>query len=93
MYASVAVRFDHREKVLAVPVEAVSRQTAATVFVVNKNNKIEERVVSLGLETPRKLEVLSGLTENELVMIGNRTQVKPGQLVQPKPVEEAKVAE
>jgi RND family efflux transporter MFP subunit len=93
MYASVAVRFDHREKVLAVPVEAVSRQTAATVFVVNKNNKIEERVVSLGLETPRKLEVLSGLAENELVMIGNRTQVKPGQLVQPKPVEEAKVAE
>jgi RND family efflux transporter MFP subunit len=93
MYASVAVRLDHRERVLAVPVEAVSRQTAATVFVVNKNNKIEERVVSLGLETPRKLEVLSGLSENELVMIGNRTQVKPGQLVEPKPAEQAKMAE
>lgn len=93
MYASVAVRLDHRDKVLAVPVEAVSRQATATVFVVNKNNIIEERVVSLGLETPHKLEVLSGLSENELVMIGNRTQVKPGQLVEPKPVEEAKVAE
>ncbi len=93
MYASVAVRLDHRDKVLAVPVEAVSRQATATVFVVNKNNTIEERVISLGLETPHKLEVLSGLNENELVMIGNRTQVKPGQLVEPKPVEEAKAAE
>jgi RND family efflux transporter MFP subunit len=93
MYASVSVRIDHRDKALAVPVEAVSRQTTATVFVVNKNNKIEERVVSLGLETPQKLEVLSGLDENELVMIGNRTQVKPGQLVEPKPIEQAKAAE
>lgn len=93
MYAAVSVRIDHRDKALAVPIEAVSRQTAATVFVVNKDNKIEERVVSLGLETPQKLEVLSGLSEDEFVMIGNRTQVKPGQLVEPKPVEQAKVAE
>jgi multidrug efflux pump subunit AcrA (membrane-fusion protein) len=93
MYASVSVRIDHRDKALAVPVEAVSRQTAATVFVVNKSNKIEERVVSLGLETPQKLEVLSGLSEDEFVMIGNRTQVKPGQLVEPKPIEQPKVVE
>jgi RND family efflux transporter MFP subunit len=93
MYASVSVRIDHRDKALAVPVEAVSRQASATVFVVNKSNKIEERVVTLGLETPHKLEVLAGLSENELVMIGNRTQVKPGQLVEPKPIEQAKAAE
>jgi RND family efflux transporter MFP subunit len=93
MYASVALRLDHREKALAVPVEAVSRQKLATVFVVNANRKIEERIVSLGLETPRKLEVLSGLSESELVMIGNRTQFKPGQLVEPKPIEEVKLAE
>jgi len=93
MYASVALRLDHREKALAVPVEAVSRQKLATVFVINTNHKIEERIVSLGLETPRKLEVLSGLNESELVMIGNRTQFKPGQLVEPKPIQEATVAD
>jgi RND family efflux transporter MFP subunit len=93
MYASVALRLDHREKALAVPVEAVSRQKLATVFVVNTNRKIEERIVTLGLQTPHKLEVLSGLSESELVMIGNRTQVKPGQSVQPRPIEEAKLAE
>jgi RND family efflux transporter MFP subunit len=93
MYASVALRLDHREKALAVPVEAVSRQKLATVFVVNTNRKIEERIITLGLETPRKLEVLSGLNESELVMIGNRTQVKPGQLVEPKPIQEARLAD
>jgi len=93
MYAAVSLRVEHRDQALAVPVEAVSRQKSATVFVINGNNKIEERIVSLGLETPHKLEVLSGLNENELVMIGNRTQVKPGQQVEPKPVDQAKEAE
>jgi RND family efflux transporter MFP subunit len=93
MYASVTLKVNHRDKTLAVPVEAVSRQKSATVFVVNKERKLEERIVSLGLETPHKLEVLSGLAENELVMIGSRTQLKPGQQVQPKPIEDAKLAE
>jgi RND family efflux transporter MFP subunit len=93
MYAYVTLRIDHRDKALAVPVEAVSRQKDATVFVVNNEHKIEQRIVGVGLETPEKLEVLSGLTENELVMIGSRMQVKPGQLVEPRPIEQAKMAE
>jgi RND family efflux transporter MFP subunit len=93
MYAAVTLRIEHRDKTLAVPVEAVSRQKSATVFVVNKDHKIEQRTISLGLETPHKMEVLSGLTENELVMIGSRTQFKPGQPVEPRPIEEAKLAE
>jgi RND family efflux transporter MFP subunit len=84
MYASVVLRLEHREKALVVPVEAVSRQKSCTVFVVDKEGKIEERTISLGLETPRKIEVLAGLNENDLVMIGSRTQVKPGQKVEPK---------
>ena len=93
MYASVVLRLEHREKTLAVPVEAVSRQKTSTVFVVNPANKIEERVVSLGLETARDLEVLSGLKENELVMIGSRTQVRAGQQVEPKLIEEVRVTQ
>jgi RND family efflux transporter MFP subunit len=93
MYATVALKVNHRDNALAVPVEAVSRQKTATVFIVNKDHKIEERTISLGLETPQKLEVLSGLSENDLVMIGSRTQLKPGQLVEPKPIEQAKIAE
>jgi RND family efflux transporter MFP subunit len=90
MYASVALRLEHREQTLVVPVQAVSREKSSTVMVVNKENKIEERTITLGLETPRQLEVMAGLSENELVMIGSRTQVKAGQQVQPKLMEEAR---
>jgi hypothetical protein len=45
------------------------------------------------METPHKIEVLAGLAENELVMIGGRTQVRPGQVVAPKLIEEARLGE
>ena len=87
MYASVALKLEHRDRALVVPIEAVSRQKASTVYLINHEGKIEERVVSIGLETPAKLEVLAGLSENDLVMIGSRTQVKPGEKVTPRMLE------
>jgi RND family efflux transporter MFP subunit len=91
VYATVALKLDHREKVLAVPAEAVSRQKTCTVIVLNQQNEIEERPVTLGLETPEKIEVLAGLNENDLVMVGSRAQVRPGQKVEPKLLEAARV--
>ncbi|HVY71228.1 MAG TPA: efflux RND transporter periplasmic adaptor subunit [Verrucomicrobiae bacterium] len=88
IYATVMLKVGEREKTLAVPAEALSRGKAgATAFVVNRENRIEERSVTLGAESPGRIEVLSGLSENDLVMIGSRTQVRPGQLVQPKLIE------
>ncbi len=84
MYATVLLRLDRREKALVAPVEAVARDKAATVFVVNAQDQIEERTVTVGLETPAKLEILSGLKQGELVMVGGRALVKPGQKVQAK---------
>ena len=55
-----------------------------TVYVVNHDNQIEERAVKLGLETPDKYEVLSGLHEGDLVVIGNRAGFQAGQKVEPK---------
>ena len=40
--------------------------------------------MALGLETPSSYEVLNGLKEGDLVLIGSRSQVKPGQKVEPK---------
>jgi RND family efflux transporter MFP subunit len=87
MYASVTLQLDSRNHALTVPIEAVSRQKTPTVFVINQRQEIEERAVKLGLETPSKIEVLAGLSENEVVMIGSRTQVKPGQKVEAKLIE------
>jgi membrane fusion protein (multidrug efflux system) len=54
------------------------------VNVVNANNEVEERTVTLGLETPTKYEVLSGVKEGDLVVIGDTSQIKPGETVEPK---------
>jgi RND family efflux transporter MFP subunit len=95
VYATAILRTDRREKTLLVPIEAVSREKAgASVFVINGENKIEERTVTLGLETPSKLEILSGVNEGDIVMIGSRAQIAPGQEVEPRlPPEEPAPAE
>lgn len=91
MYASAVLKLDRKDQALVAPVEAVLREkTGATVWVVTKDNRIEERVVTVGLETPTKLEILSGLAENDLVIIGSRAQITPGQAVQPKLLEATK---
>jgi RND family efflux transporter MFP subunit len=93
MYASAILRLDRRQRALTIPVTAVSRAKGCTVFLVDKENKVEERAVKLGLETPKKIEILGGLSESDLVLVGSRARLKPGELVEPKLVEEAKVTE
>lgn len=85
MYATVVLKVEHRSQVLAIPTEAVASARQSTVDVVNQDNLIEERGVTLGLETPDRYEVTSGLKESEKVMIGNQSQVHAGQKVETKP--------
>ena len=54
------------------------------MYVVNDQDQIEERPVTLGLLTPTEFEVTAGLKEGELVLIGSRSQVELGQKVEPK---------
>ena len=86
MYATVVLKLNRRSKVLTVPTEALSTGKQSTVCVVGPDNKIEERVVTLGLETPTRYEVTSGLKEGDRVMIGSRSGVTAGQKVEPKTI-------
>ena len=83
MYASVILKTERRPNAIAIPTEAIT-PGKTSVYVVNGNNEVEERTVSLGLETPTKYEVLAGVKEGDLVLIGNSGQLKPGQKVEPK---------
>jgi RND family efflux transporter MFP subunit len=87
MYATVNLKVEKHSNALTVPVEAVNLGKAPTVLVVNKENKIEDRPVTLGLEAPDKFEVLSGLQEGDLVVVGNRAAFQPGEKVEPKLVQ------
>ncbi|HLX68085.1 MAG TPA: efflux RND transporter periplasmic adaptor subunit [Verrucomicrobiae bacterium] len=84
MYATVTLKVEQRSQALAVPIEAVVGDKPPMVYVVNQERQIEERPVKLGLETPDQYEVLSGLREGDLVVIGNRSKLQSGQKVEPK---------
>lgn len=84
MYAAVAMKLDRKQNALAVPLTALARGKKVTVFLIKADNTLEEREVKLGLEAPDKAEVLAGLAEGDSVLVGSRSQVKPGQKVEPK---------
>lgn len=86
MYATVVLRVHRRPGALAIPVEAAAVSAHPTVYVVGRDGVVSERSVKLGIETPEKLEVLEGLAEGDLVVIGSRAAVLPGQRVQAKVV-------
>jgi RND family efflux transporter MFP subunit len=81
MYAEVNLTLDRRQRVLAVPVTAIDGDQ---VTVVTAENHIEVRKVQLGLETTSKVEVRSGLKAGDLVVVGSRSGLQPGQEVRPK---------
>jgi multidrug efflux pump subunit AcrA (membrane-fusion protein) len=54
------------------------------VMVVTPEKHIEVRKIKLGLETADRVEVRSGLQDGDLVVIGNRGGLQPGQAVEPK---------
>ena len=87
MYAETQLSLREKKDALTVALEAVTRNgDDATVLAVNSQNIIEERHVKLGLEDSVRVEVLSGLTDGDRVVIGNRSQFRAGQKVQPKDI-------
>jgi RND family efflux transporter MFP subunit len=94
MYAEANLTLDRRQKALAIPLMAVSTQgDKSSVFVVTAENKVEERQVKLGIQTANRTEVVAGLHDGDLVVVGNRSQIQPGLQVTPKQIEMAKVSE
>jgi multidrug efflux pump subunit AcrA (membrane-fusion protein) len=87
MYATVVLNVENRPQTLAIPIQTSASGGTTRVLIVNGKHEIEERPVTLGLETPSKYEVVSGLREGDLVMMGNPAQLKPGQKVETKTIE------
>jgi multidrug efflux pump subunit AcrA (membrane-fusion protein) len=85
MFGYATLVLDQRSHVLTLPVQALSgRSVPVTVLVVGADKHLQERQVTLGLETPSRVEVLSGLRDGEMVVVGTRANLRPGVLVDPK---------
>jgi membrane fusion protein (multidrug efflux system) len=88
MYAYASVTTDEARQVLVAPVEAIDRTNEkTTALVVGRDGRIESRAVTVGLETPDRVEVQRGLRAGDLVIVGSRAQLKPGTLVTAKVIE------
>lgn len=97
MYAEASLAIDQATNVLVVPVQAIDRsQATPKVLVVSGaegNQQIEIRNITLGLESSERVEVSSGLNADDLVIVGNRAQLKSGMRVVAKVMSQAKAGE
>jgi RND family efflux transporter MFP subunit len=88
LYADADLTLDHKEDIPTVPLQAVNHQgDKTTVLVVNANGEIEDRQVSLGIQTASDAEVVAGLSEGEQVVVSDRGGLKPGQTVRPQVIQ------
>ena len=88
IYAQADVTLEQRAGVPTVPLEAVNHGgDKTTVFVVNAKGVIEERDVSLGIQSASDAEVVAGLSEGEQVVVSDRAGLKAGEMVHPQLVQ------
>jgi RND family efflux transporter MFP subunit len=88
MYAEVSLAIEQSPHAIAVPLEAIGgSEDKPTVFLVDQSGHIEERPVVVGIQTSDLGEIKSGLAAGDLVIVGSKSQLKPGQQVVPKIVE------
>lgn len=87
-YAEATLILDRKTRALAIPPEAVNIQgDQRTVWVVDPSGVLQSRPVTVGIETPDDVEIVSGLMEGEMVAVGDRTGLKAGEAVRPKQIE------
>jgi RND family efflux transporter MFP subunit len=87
LYADAELSLDRKTDVPTVPVQALNHEgDKTTVFVVNRNEELEDRAVQLGLQTASDAEIISGLNEGEQVVMSDRSGLKAGQKVHPQAV-------
>jgi len=81
--ADVEVILDTRENVLRIPTQAIRQQNK--VWLINLENKLEERQIETGLTNWSFTEIINGLREGDRVLITfDLEEIKSGILVSPK---------
>jgi RND family efflux transporter MFP subunit len=85
MYADTTLELDHKANALALPVQAVMQDANQHyVLVVDDHDLVRRRDVELGEQTSGRVEILSGLAENERVITGGQSNYQIGEAVRPR---------
>jgi RND family efflux transporter MFP subunit len=86
MYAEVHLHLAARPNVLSVPLDAVDGIGTSTqqAYIV-RDGVIHLAQVKVGLQTPSRVEILSGLQAGDKVIVGRHTGLSDGQKVDAQP--------
>jgi RND family efflux transporter MFP subunit len=91
MYATAEIALDEHPNVLSVPLAAIAGKEKPHAWVIDAQGEIEEREVTLGMESPDWIEIKGGLKEGEMVVVAHDSSMPAGTKVTPKVVEGRKV--
>jgi RND family efflux transporter MFP subunit len=82
MYAEVHLHLAARPNVLSVPLDAVDGLgTSVQQAYVVRDGVVHLTTVKVGLQTPNRLEIVSGLQEGDKVIVGRHTGLSDGERV------------
>jgi multidrug efflux pump subunit AcrA (membrane-fusion protein) len=88
LYAEATLTLEHKAAALSLPLQAVTQAKGkATVFLVDSNNTLQERTVVTGMQTATDVELVSGLSLGDRVVVSDRSGLKSGARVKPQQVE------
>ena len=80
-YNHVTVSSDIMRHGLLIPYDALDDQGAGTVFVCNKNDRLERRQVKLGAVSGKNAEVVFGLEPGEILVTSSLEGLQEGMKV------------
>jgi RND family efflux transporter MFP subunit len=85
MYAESVIALQQRKNVLTVPIQAVVQgDSQSYVLVLNRNNRVQRKIVTLGVQGADRAEITDGLAEGDLVIVSAQANYQVGQRVSPK---------
>ena len=88
LYAEATLTLERKNAALALPLQAVSHANGqATIILVDPNNTLQERKITIGMQTATDVEIVSGLNEGDRVVVSDRSGLKSGMHVKPQDVE------
>ncbi len=76
MTATVSIMVANRENVLVLPVGAVKHRAGQNMVLRRNGDRIEEVSVTTGWQDDTRIEILSGLSEGEIVLLSQPTDFK-----------------
>jgi multidrug efflux system membrane fusion protein len=87
-YVRIRLHVGEQADALLVPQVALgSSQLGKFVYVVSQDNKVEQKLVSIGHPDSDLVTVVAGVKESDMVITGNLQKIFPGMEVSPQVAE------